>query len=152
MIKFVIFIFLFAFGVAFADNDLPINANVTQDNIGRTICSAGYTSIIRPKTIVTNKIKNQMIIDAGLNPLKAYQYELDHIIPLAVGGHPNDPRNFMLQPWDGEDGAKSKDKLEVRLQCLVCTGAIELRPAQEAIYYDWKAAYAAYMGIPCKRR
>ena len=28
---------------------------------------------------------------------------------------------------------------------------IELRPAQEAIYRDWQAAYIAYMGIPCKR-
>ena len=50
-----------------------------------------------------------------------------------------------------EAGAKKKDKLEVRLQCLVCTGVVELRTAQEAIYRDWQAAYIAYMGIPCKR-
>jgi hypothetical protein len=151
MKKAIIQLLLIMGGFATAD-ELPINQNVNQLNISKTICTSSYTRLIRPSSGITNKIKKQMMIDAGLNPLKAWQYELDHIIPLAIGGHQNHSSNFMLQLWDDEEaGAKKKDKLEVRLQCLVCTGAIELRPAQEAIYGDWQAAYIAYMGIPCKR-
>lgn len=152
MLKKTIIPFLFIGGFASADYlPLPLNEKVTQETIRKTICVSGYTNTIRPSTRVTNAIKNNMMVNAGLNPAKAWQYELDHIIPLALGGHPNNPQNFMLQPWDGEDGAKKKDKLEVRLQCLVCTGVIELQPAQEAIFYGWKSAYEAYMGIACKR-
>ena len=46
----------------------------------------------------------------------------------------------MLQPWDGEDGAKKKDSLEKRLQQLVCSKEVGLRDAQAAIYGDSKAA------------
>lgn len=43
-------------------------------------------------------------------------FELDHTIPLALGGHPRNLNNLMLQPWEGHDGAKRKDRLEVKLQ------------------------------------
>ena len=45
-----------------------------------------------------------------------HRFELDHIIPLALGGHPRNSRNLMLQVWSGHDGAKRKDRLEVKLQ------------------------------------
>ena len=47
----------------------------------------------------------------------------------------------MLQPWDGEDGAKKKDRLERRLQHLVCSKLLGLRDAQAVIWTDWQAAY-----------
>ena len=30
----------------------------------------------------------------------APKYELDHIIPLCLGGSPTDPSNLQLKPWD----------------------------------------------------
>jgi hypothetical protein len=42
----------------------------------------------------------------------AREYELDHLIPLELGGDPLDPQNLWLQPWRGECNAKQKDRLE----------------------------------------
>ena len=52
------------------------------------------------------------------------EYELDHIVPLALGGHPWKPRTSKLQPWEGTNGAKREDRIEVKLQCLVCSGQV----------------------------
>ena len=41
-------------------------------------------------------------------------YELDHLVPLALGGHLRKLSNLMLQPWEGEHSTKAKDVLEVR--------------------------------------
>jgi hypothetical protein len=50
----------------------------------------------------------------------------------------------MLQPWEGERGAKAKDALEVRLQSLVCRGKLDLTDAQVCIAQDWEACAALY--------
>lgn len=89
--------------------------------------------------------------EQGLDPDSASDYELDHIVPLALGGHPRNLKNLMLQPWDGEGGAKRKDRLEVKLQCLVCSGQVQLDEAQDAIYTDWQAAYHQYARTKCHR-
>ena len=69
-------------------------------------------------------------------------------IVLGVGGHPRNLKNLMLQPWDREDGAKKKDRLEKRLQRLVCSKQLGLRDAQAAIYGDWQSAYRRYVIAP----
>ena len=58
----------------------------------------------------------------------------------------------MLQPWEGPDGAKKKDRLEVKLQCRVCAGQLELAKAQRAIYSDWEKAYRTYATVTCNRK
>lgn len=83
--------------------------------------------------------------DQGVPQADAAKYELDHFIPLAVGGHPRDIRNLWLQPWEGEWGAKTKDRLEVKMKALVCAGRVSLESAQEAIRVNWKAAYRRYV-------
>jgi hypothetical protein len=60
-------------------------------------------------------------------PYLTISYELDHIIPLAIGGHPRNLDNLGLQPWEE---AKRKDRIEVKLQCLVCAGQVALANAQ----------------------
>jgi len=62
----------------------------------------------------------KLLRERDLPQAAAGHYELDHRIPLALGGHPRNLRNLELQPWDGEDSAKQKDRLERRLQVLVC--------------------------------
>lgn len=58
------------------------------------------------------------------------EFELDHIIPLTLGGAPRSEKNLQLQPWSE---AKLKDKEEVRLSRAVCAGSITLQKARETI-------------------
>jgi len=45
---------------------------------------------VRPAASYTNGVKNLMMKRAGLDPATSSNYTLDHIIPLAIGGHPED--------------------------------------------------------------
>jgi len=42
--------------------------------------------------------------------------------------------------WDGEWNARIKDRLERKLQAMVCAGQISLTDARDAIRLDWKSA------------
>ena len=107
---------------------------------------------MRPSTSYTNGIKKRFLSEQGMAfDAERSSYELDHIIPLALGGHPRNLHNLTLQPWEGPNGAKRKDRLEVKLQCLVCGGDVALKEAQDAIWSDWQAAYAVYGRMDCHR-
>jgi hypothetical protein len=125
---------------------VPLNPEVTQDNIGPTICTPGYTKTVRPSSSYTNRVKAKLLREAGLDESLVPAYELDHIVPLELGGHPRKLANLTLQPWDGEHGAIRKDSLEHRLQSLVCRGELSLRDAQYCIAEDWEACEAKRMG------
>lgn len=73
------------------------NPDVTQETIQQTICVSGYTKTVRPATSYTNGVKLKLLREAGIDQSLKGQYELDHIIPLAVGGHPRKLSNLMLQ-------------------------------------------------------
>jgi hypothetical protein len=129
-----------------------LNPDVTQQTLSSTVCLSGYTKSLRPSTTYTNGVKRRLMLEQGLDfDVKKDNFELDHIIPLALGGHPRNLNNLMLQPWDGHGGAKRKDRLEVKLQCLVCSGEVPLDVAQEAIWVDWQAAYSTYGRMVCQR-
>jgi hypothetical protein len=114
------------------------NPEVTQENIKQTICVPGWTKTIRPPTSYTNRIKVELV-QATTDATDAVEdYELDHIIPLAVGGHPTSSDNLALQLWDGPDGAHAKDVVEVRMKRLVCLGKISLAKAQACFINGWK--------------
>jgi hypothetical protein len=121
------------------------SAEVSQANVSTTICVSGWTAIVRPPTPYTQALKRTMLTRAGLDPNTAVVYELDHFIPLAVGGHPRSEDNLCLQKWDGEWNAKVKDRLERKLQVMVCAGQITLDTARNAIQQDWRAAYRTYV-------
>ena len=127
-----------------------IDPSVTQENIQQTICVSHYTDKVRPPTSYTNRIKLQLLAMAGIDASHASEYELDHIIPLAVGGEPWAVENLQLQLWEGTDGAKRKDRIEKKLQCLVCTEQVTLVVAQHEIADDWQAAYHHYATLKCK--
>jgi hypothetical protein len=52
----------------------------------------------------------KLLRDQGLPAADTTKYELDHFIPLALGGHPRKPENLWLQLWDGQWGARTKDR------------------------------------------
>jgi hypothetical protein len=117
--------------------DLPINPAVTQAAIQNTICAVGWTKTVRPSYSMTNRIKIEKLRQAGLTEADKSRYELDHLIPLALGGATSDLGNLALDPWSE---ATKKDVVEVCLSAMVCEGKIPLRLAQQAIWEDWKAA------------
>jgi hypothetical protein len=122
------------------------NPDVTQDSISTTICVKGYTKSVRPGVAYTNGIKKKLMREQGLDVATLHDYELDHIIPLEVGGHPRNPSNLMLQRWEGDNSARTKDKLENRLHAFVCKGKLSLKDAQTCIAENWQACLAKYPG------
>jgi hypothetical protein len=125
-----------------------LNADVTQGTIQETICVPGYTASVRPSTSFTNGVKTRLLREQGLPASAAPEYELDHRVPLALGGHPRSLKNLVLQRWAGEDGAKKKDRLERKLQQLVYAYAVQLEVARRAIFFDWQTAYRTYVSAP----
>ena len=123
---------------------VALNPDVDEDTIGQTICVSGYTKSVRPASGYTNGVKKKLMREAGIDTVRIGDFELDHIVPLTLGGHPRKLSNLMLQPWEGEHGAKSKDILEVRLQSLVCHGTLDLTDAQVCIARDWEACALQY--------
>jgi len=124
------------------------NPQVTQEDIGSTICRSGWTATVRPPESITGPEK------AG--SAAAYGYigsfttgEYDHLIPLEIGGDPNAPANLWLEPNDrpgATSSANSKDSLERALNRQVCSGGLTLAAAQQAIASDWVAALDRYVG------
>jgi hypothetical protein len=122
-----------------------INPNVVQDSIHQTICVNGWTKTVRPPASVMRDMKLELMAKAGLPASDAYQYELDHVVPLVLGGAPLDPANLQLQPWRGPCGAKAKDRVETELARRVCAGDVSLDKAQGLISNDWPKAYQTYV-------
>lgn len=126
------------------DNILPdpkctpgaINPKVTQDNLKDTICKSGFTKTVRPPASVTDKIKKKVMLEYGFTD-SPRNYELDHLIPLEVGGAPKDVKNLWPEPSYTKINFHDKDKLENYLHKQVCSGKISLTDAQNEIATNW---------------
>ena len=68
---------------------IPLNPDVTEDTIRQTICVPGYTKTVRPSSNYTSGVKAKLLREAGLDESLMPDYELDHIVPLELGGHPS---------------------------------------------------------------
>jgi hypothetical protein len=100
------------------------NPQVTQRNIGDTICSRRWsTRLIRPPAQYTSRLKRRQLREYGdtvrqaraelVNPRTGKVdttrcvshsdnmacYEEDHLIPLEDGGDPTDPKNLWPEPY-----------------------------------------------------
>ena len=128
---------------------LPNVSGMTDPGLPKSvICNPKWkTSFVRPPTSYTNAIKRSKL-PLGTNMADV---ELDHDIPLAIGGHPKSPDNLWPEPWDynlnGKNvGAHTKDRLEVKLHSLICSGKIEQITAQKCIADNWIDCYKKYIG------
>ena len=117
--------------------DMPLNPDVRQDNLETTTCLHGWTRTVRPPVSYTGDIKRSLMAEIGVPPEGESDVILDHRIPIVLGGSPDDPRNFMLQP---ADESKDKDRVEVCLARTVCAGRISIAQAQRAIWENWRTA------------
>ena len=114
-----------------------LNPDVTQANIGSTICVPNWAATVRPPTAYTGAIKRQLLIHAGIPLSSSSAYELDHVEPISLGGAPRDPNNLRLQLWVGPDGAHAKDVVEWAMHRAVCNGRVTLEAAQACMAGDW---------------
>jgi hypothetical protein len=126
-----------------------MNPNVTRDNLGSTICKAGWTRTIRPPSAYTAALKLAQIVEYGYADRMPSHYQEDHLVPLELGGAPRDPANLWPEPneivlADGDHvGSNAKDSLENLLHRRVCAGTMGLAEAQQVISVDWIAAWVA---------
>ncbi|OLE40781.1 MAG: hypothetical protein AUG16_02680 [Thaumarchaeota archaeon 13_1_20CM_2_39_20] len=112
------------------------NPDVKQGTIGTTICYYGYSSSVRPPVSYTDPLKTQLMQSYGFTDSKS-NYELDHLIPLEVGGAAFDVKNLWPEPRYGEPNAGEKDRFENYLHDQVCSGLMGLDEAQNEIATDW---------------
>src|SRR5438445_12387100 len=68
---------------------LALNPNVVQSTINETICKKGYTKLVRPAISFTKGVKQKLMRAEGIASERANEFELDHIVPLTLGGHPH---------------------------------------------------------------
>jgi hypothetical protein len=113
-----------------------ISAAVTQADLTTTICRRGYTATVRPPESITEPEKEASLAAYG-DTGPPHDYEYDHLVPLELGGAPNDPRNLWPQPGPSPN---PKDRLEDELARLVCRSDVSLTFAQSLIANDWVAA------------
>ncbi|MFC5722890.1 hypothetical protein ACFP1Z_22240 [Streptomyces gamaensis] len=116
------------------------NPDVTQDTIGSTICTPGWTKTVRPPASYTNALKVRQIHEYGYSDTDTADYEEDHLVPLELGGAPRDPKNLWPEPRYGSQPAEDKDTVENRLKRAVCDGDAKLDDARSAIATDWTTA------------
>ncbi|WP_020658676.1 hypothetical protein [Amycolatopsis benzoatilytica] len=116
------------------------NPDVTQDTIGSTICTPGWTKTIRPPVTYTNQLKQQGIADYGYSDTNMSDYEEDHFLPLELGGAPRDPKNLWPEPHSGNQNSYSKDSVENAVKKAVCAGNATLADAQHAMLTNWTNA------------
>lgn len=118
---------------------------VTQENIATTICVSGYTKKVRPPTSYTNKIKLQTMAAYG-DTGSPSDYELDHLIPLEIGGSPTDLANLWPEAETPKPGFHEKDVVENYLHAQVCSGKLDLKTAQAEAAQNWVDVYAQAVG------
>ena len=125
-----------------------VDGAVTEANLRQTLCrKGGYTDSVRPPREVTDAFK-RVVLKAYSAPGRGSDYELDHFIPLGLGGS-SDSRNLWPELNVGDPGQfdhshpsgnNAKDGVESRLHDAVCSGEVGLVAAQGAIATSWFTA------------
>ena len=116
------------------------------------VCAVGsegtYSQRHRHTTIA---MKLAVLRAYGRVPGRAGDGEVDHLIPLCLGGA-DDLRNLWWQPGNDQGTAWTyhlKDRLEALACREVCARHVSLREAQSWFTGDWRVAYCRQVG-PCE--
>ncbi len=103
------------------------------------LCVSGYTRTVRN---VPASEKAQVFAEYGVIAHTPGQFEIDHLIPLELGGS-NELANLWPQSASPVPGFHQKDQLENYLHDKVCSGGLSLQVAQHEIATNWIGAYDA---------
>jgi len=106
------------------------------------ICVSGYTKTVRN---VPASEKTQVFAEYGVIAHQPGQFEIDHLIPLELGGS-NDISNLWPESATPVPGFHQKDQLENYLHDKMCAGALSLQIAQKEIATNWVALYERTLG------
>lgn len=129
------------------DGSLPdpaLTPGAVTDVAQATLCQIGYAASVRH---YDRNLRNKVFAAYGYVDVDRRAFEVDHLIPISLGGAPDDlknpwPESRVIEPW----GAEVKDTLEDVLHRQVCDGRIPLKEAQDAIRTNWIKAYLEYIG------
>lgn len=91
---------------------------------------------------VPESVKELVYRRYGITKHSRVTYEMDHLIPLELGGS-NRQRNLFPQAARPAPGFHEKDVLENTLHAAVCDGRMRLRTAQHLIATNWLRTYDA---------
>jgi hypothetical protein len=135
-------------GPALADSTVVPDPILTPGAVRTTdageICSTGTRELRHWSRARDDRI----MIEYGLPPGPHPDFEVDHLVPLGIGGADDDknlwpePRRAIEPQWNAE----RKDDLEFRLRELICSGQLDVSEAQRAIADDWTEAYRRFFG------
>lgn len=75
--------------------------------------------------------------------------EIDHLVPLAVGGS-NEITNLWPQPYEGQWNAHHKDQLEAKMKRLLCAGKVTVEEAQSIFKNNWVEGYKKFIATEPK--
>ncbi|HTZ10097.1 MAG TPA: hypothetical protein VMB72_13560, partial [Acidimicrobiales bacterium] len=118
-----------------------VDAAVDRAGASATVCRPGWSARLRPPEALTEPDKRRALAAYGEGgPPSAY--ELDHLVPLELGGS-SATANLWPEPDDRPRPgvANSKDPVEDALHALVCRGRRGRRPplglAQRLVAENW---------------
>ena len=138
-------------GAVAAPQTAPITPDLTKTpgailtRSAERICHPGYSKSVRH---TSGSLKRWIYAEYGIRKHSG-RYEIDHLIPLSLGGA-DVAANLWPQSYDTETwNAHVKDRLEWKLLRLVCRGDLPLEIAQREIAVDWIAAYQKYCSSDC---
>ena len=98
------------------------------------ICVPGYTKTVRN---VSLKMRKAVFAEYGIGyPQPQGSFEVDHLIPLALGGD-NDIANLFPEAAEPRPGFKEKDIVEIYLYEEACAMRVSLPVAQARIAANW---------------
>src|SRR5271165_5272884 len=122
--------------------DPDLTPGNTFDVTAQDLCVISYSKKVRN---VPAEMKREVYEEYGITSHEPGNYEVDHLIPLELGGSNSIknlwPESHRTSPWN----AQVKDRLESKLHELVCSGQLDLKTAQRAIAADWIEAYKMYV-------
>jgi hypothetical protein len=143
--------FAIAPSIAVASWTLP-NSSTTPGAVGsadvRSVCVHGYSRTVRPAyTPAWRRFRTSVFHAYGIPHDQWPRYTIDHLIPLGLGGAPEDLRNVWPEP---KAEAKRKDEVEDALIIAVCyRHTMQIGQAQAAIARDWTSTP---VGLPAIRQ
>jgi hypothetical protein len=113
----------------------------------KLVCSPGYASNVRPRGALWKSLKAEAYARYGIPPghrsdidaagVHHPAYQVDHLIPLEIGGDPTSLENIWPQPTVE---AEIKDHVENKLHELVCSGQMPIGVAQQRVRDNWTTA------------
>ncbi len=111
---------------------------IFEDATLEVICVSGYSKTVRDVSVSTKK---KIFASYGIDyPVPFGSYEIDHLIPLALGGN-NTTANLWPKVADPFLGFFEKNVTGNYLREEVCAGNVDLYAAQAQIADNWVAVY-----------